>query len=179
MRFTTNMATRRYFEQQRIVPLCYLLIALLTVLLTWIAINTSSRFGELQRLKSDIAAYEERFAAKPKGVSEKDYNQMLSEIKFYNKLIDRKVYNWVFLLDALEYATPADIAIASITPDLKSGGIKLEARAHDFNALRSYMEKLGESKLFTNILLLSHQEISVGVKRSGVQFIISLKGLQA
>jgi len=76
----------------------------------------------------------------------------------------------------LENSTPEGIALVSLAPDTKTGSIKIEGRARNFGHVRSYLDRLEDSKAFTNILLLSHGDIAVGEKKSsGVQFVISCR----
>ena len=110
------------------------------------------------------------------GVSEKEYKRQLSTIHFFNGIIEQKSRNWLSFLEQLENATPEGIALASLAPDAKTGAIKLEGRARNFNQIRSYLDHLQDSKAFSDILLLSHSDMAVGEKKnSGVKFVISFR----
>jgi Tfp pilus assembly protein PilN len=79
------------------------------------------------------------------------------------------------LLERLELATPEGIALSALTPDMKSGAIKIEGRARNFAHIRLYLDRLEDSKFFSSILLLSHSNITAGERAKAVQFSISCK----
>lgn len=175
MRFTINLATRTHLDYRLVNRAGYALLALLLLLLVWNFSRAAWDIGELRRLKSDITSYENRLNSRPSGVSEKEYTSLLAGIKFYNEIIGRKSFNWLGLLDRVESATPEGISLSLLAPDRKTGEIKIEGHAKGFSQVRSYLEKLEDSKLFASILLLSHADIAVGDKARGVHFTISCK----
>lgn len=176
MRFTINLATRTYLDHRLINRVIIVTVLLLTTLSAWKVVSFCWNLGELERLKGDIASLEGRLAGRQAGVSEKDYNRQVSTIRFFNGIIEQKSKNWLTLLEQLENATPEGIALVSLAPDTKTDTIKIEGRARNFGHVRSYLDRLEDSKTFTNILLLSHGDIAVGEKKSsGVQFVISCR----
>ena len=175
MRFTINIATRTYIDRKLVNRAGYAVLALLLALLAWNTSRTFWNFGELRRLQADNALYEQRLNNRPSGVSEKDFTRLLADIKFYNEIIDRKSFNWLGLLDQLEGATPEGISLTVVGPDRKKGELMIEGHARNFAIVRSYLEKLEDSKAFTSILLLSHSNVTVGEKDKGVHFAISCK----
>ena len=175
MRFTINIATRTHLDRTMVNRAGYVVLVLLLLLLVWNVSRTTWSLGELRRLQADNAAYENRLNSRPNGVSEKDFTRLLADIKFYNEIISRKSYNWLGLLEQLEGATPEGIALAILAPDRKTGEIKIEGHARSFAQVRSYIEKLEDSKAYTSILLLSHANVTVGEKDKGVHFAISCK----
>jgi type IV pilus assembly protein PilN len=175
MRVTINLATRTYIDQRLIRRGVICCMAVMLVLTVWNVTRFSSNLGELSRLRSEIAAYEEKLNSRPAGVSENDFNRQLSSIRFYNSVIERKTYNWLGLLEQLENATPEGIALVSLGPEPKTGTLKIEGRAKGFAQVRAYVERLEDSKNFRDILLLSHSDVIVGEKTRGVQFTISCR----
>lgn len=175
MRFTINIATRTHIDRRLVTRSSYAVMALLLVLLAWNISRTFWSLGELRRLQSDNVAYDKRLNSRPGGVSESDFTRLLADIKFYNEIIGRKSYSWLGLLEQLEGATPEGIALSALGPDRKSGDVKIEGHARSFAQVRSYLEKLEDSKAFTSILLLSHADVAVGEKGKGVRFTISCK----
>jgi len=175
MRFSINIATRTHIDRKLVNRAGYAVLALLLVLLVWNITRTSWSLGELRRLQADNNTYEQRLNSRPGGVSEKDFARLLADIKFYNEIIGRKSYNWLGLLEQLEGNTPEGIALSALMPDRKSGDLKIEGNARSFALVRSYLEKLEDSKVFTSNLLLSHANVAVGEKAKGVHFAISCK----
>ena len=175
MRFTINIATRTHIDRRMVDRAGYAVVALLLVLLAWNISRASWNLGELRRLKTDNVSYESRLNSRPSGVSEKDFTRLLTDIKFYNEIIGRKSFNWLGLLEQLEGATPEGIALSQLQPNRKTGELKIEGHARSFAQVRSYIERLEDSKAYTSILLLSHSNIAVGEKTKGVNFSISCK----
>ncbi|MBK5273549.1 MAG: PilN domain-containing protein [Desulfuromonadales bacterium] len=178
MRFTINLVTRTYLDPKLVNRISFLIIALMLCMLAWNVYRVSWNFGELQHLKADIASYRQRLDSRPKGVSEKEYTNLLADIKFYNEIVGRKSVSWLVLLDQMESATPEGIALSLLAPDRKTGLLRIEGHARSFASVKSYMEKLEDSKVFTSILLLSHSNVAAGEKSRGVQFTISCKAAQ-
>jgi len=175
MYFSINLATRTYLDRRLVNRIGACLVIALLLLLAWNINRAAWSFGELRRLRADIKADESSLSSRPHGVSEKEYTGLLGTIGFYNEIIGRKSFNWLGLLDQLEQVTPEGIALSALTPDRKSGEVKIEGRAKNFAQLRVYLDKLEDSRVFTSILLLSHSTIAVGERTKAVQFSISCK----
>jgi type IV pilus assembly protein PilN len=175
MRFTINIATRTHIDRKLVDRAGYAVLALLFVLLAWNISRAFWSIGELRRLQADNSSYEQRLNSRPSGVSEKDFTRLLADIKFYNDVIGRKSYNWLGMLEQLEVATPEGIALTAVDPDRKTGEMKIEGHARSFAQVRSYLDKLEDSRAYTSVMLLSHANVTVGEKDKGVRFSISCK----
>lgn len=177
MRFTINLATKTYINHRLVNRVFAITSAILVLMLVWSAKNIFSGMGEINRLKADISKYESQLSARPDGVSEQDYARMQGNIRFYNNIINRKTSDWIGLLDQLEKVTPEGIALISFVPDSKSREIKIEGETRTFAKVRSYIEKLEDSKAFRNIQLESHQEAVAADKGRIVKFTISFQAV--
>jgi type IV pilus assembly protein PilN len=175
MRFTINVATRTHIDRKLVNRAGYAVLALLLLLLVWNISRASWSLGELRRLQKDNTSYEKRLSDRPNGVSEKDFASLLADIRFYNDIIERKSYNWLGLLEQIELVTPEGIALSTLTPDRKTGELKIEGHARNFALIKSYHGKLEDSKVFTFNRLLSHANVVIGEKGKGVKFAISSK----
>jgi type IV pilus assembly protein PilN len=173
MRFTINLATQSYLDKRLLNQVCFCVIALLVLLLGWNVMRASWNQGEKRKLNEEIFVFEGRLNNKPGGVPEKDFTRQQAQISFYNEIVDRKSINWLQLLELIESVTPEGIAMSAVTPGKKKGELELEGRARSFGVIRQYLEKVEASQNFTNVLLLSHQELMVGETGRGVQFKIS------
>ncbi|MGB9081397.1 MAG: PilN domain-containing protein [Desulfuromonadaceae bacterium] len=175
MRFTINLATRTYLDHRLLNRLGFCLIALLLVMAGWNVSRVSSNMGEQSRLKVEIAAIQSRLGTKAAGISGTEINRQKTRIRFYNEIIERKSTNWLNLLELFETVTPEGIALSSLTQGKNNEEWKLDGRAGSFKAVQRYLEKLESSKNISNIMLLSHQNITAGEHLRGVQFTISCK----
>lgn len=175
MRFTINLATRTYLDHRLINRLAFCAIAVLLVILGWNVSRVSSNMGEQSRLNAEITAIQSRLGAKPNGVSEAEFSRQKTRIRFYNEIIERKSIDWLSMLELFENATPEGIALSALTPGKNLEEWKLDGRARSFKAVQLYLERLEASKNFSDILLLSHQNMTAGETARGVQFAISCK----
>ncbi len=175
MRFTINLATRTYLDHRLLNRLAFCVIAVLVAVLGWNISRIASNMGEQSRLNAEITAIQARSGTKPDGISETASVHQKTSIRFYNEIIERKSTNWLSLLDLLENVTPEGISLSALTPVKKLEELKLEGRARSFKVVQLYLEKLESSKYFSNILLLSHQNMVAGENERGVQFTISCK----
>lgn len=173
MRFTINLATKNYINHRMVNGAIYGTGLILLVLLAWNVQRLFTATGEKDRLKADISKYEDKLNQLPSGVSAQEFQNMQSNIRFYNNIIAKKTTDWIGLLDKMEKVTPPGIALTSFAPDPKTAEIKIEGEAKTFAAVRSYLERLEESKLFRDIQLLSHQDNTATEKNKGVKFAIS------
>ncbi len=80
-----------------------------------------------------------------------------AEISVVNTAIARLNLPWRDLLDAVERATPADIALLSLEPDTAKHSLKGSAEAKDFAAMIAYIASLQQQDFFSNIELLRHE----------------------
>jgi Tfp pilus assembly protein PilN len=64
---------------------------------------------------------------------------------------------WRDLLDAIEMATPSNIALLAIEPDSKKQIIKGMAEAKTSSAMISYLERLKKQELFEEVVLTKHE----------------------
>lgn len=175
MRYTINLATRTYLDHRLINRIAFCVIALLLGMLALSVSRLLSNLGEQSRLKTEIASIQSRIGTKPSGISDADFSRQKNRILFYNEIIERKSMNWINILDLLETVTPEGVALSSFNPGKKQEVWKLEGRAKSFKNVQLYLEKLEASKNFSDVMLLSHQNIDAGEKKRGVQFTISCK----
>lgn len=175
MRFTINLATRTYLDHRLLNRLAFCAIAVLLVVAVWNISRVASNMGEQSRLNAEIAAIQSRVEAKPGGISEAEYSHQKARIRFYNEIIERKNAEWLDKLELFENVTPDGISLSLLSPGKKQEEWKLVGHARSFKVVQQYLEKLEASKNFSNVLLLSHQNMSSGEKVRGVQFTISCK----
>lgn len=175
MRFTINLATRTYLDHRLLNRIAYCAIALLLMVTAWNVSRMSSNMGEQSRLNTEINGVQSTLGAKPNGISEAEISHQKAQIRFYNEIIERKSKNWLNILELFENITPEGIALSSLSPDNKQEILKVDGHARSFKVLQQYLEKLETSKNFSNVLLISHQNMFAGEKERGVKFSISCK----
>lgn len=175
MRFTLNLATRTYINARQVNLLLGGVGILLVVLLAALTSTVIRNHGERQKLETELAAIEARITASGKGVSDKEYQALLARIKVANGIIQRKSFNWLGFLNWLEVVVPDGVMVTSLEPSLKEGKLTISGVARNFQLMRRFMENLEDSKVFSDIYLLSQAEAKVDETQKGVSFSVTCK----
>jgi type IV pilus assembly protein PilN len=175
MRFDINLATKIYINTKLLKLYTAAAISLLAIILILNIRHVAAKSEEMKRLTNEIATLDSKFKIASRGVSEKEYHALLDRIGFANTVIEKKMYNWVDLLDKLEQVVPDGIAISSIDPDPKSHELKLAGIARNFNNLRTFMEHLEDSRSFTDVYLMGQGEPKPGDAVQGFIFNLTCK----
>lgn len=173
MRFRINLATRTYLDHRLVNRVAFGVIAVLLGIAGWNISRVASITGEQSRLNAEIAEFQGKLGVRPAGISESDFSRQKARIRFYNEIIERKSTNWLALLELFENSMPEGVSLSSLSQGKTQEEWKLEGRARSFKVVQQYLEKLDGVKNFSNILLLSHQNITAGELTRGVQFSIS------
>ena len=74
-----------------------------------------------------------------------------------NKAIEQLNLPWRDLFDAMESATPANIALIAIEPDAKKHVLKATAEAKTSDDMIGYIEQLKRQEFFGSVLLTKHE----------------------
>jgi hypothetical protein len=64
---------------------------------------------------------------------------------------------WSDLMDALETATPDDVAVVAIEPDTRQGRVRLQVEARSLDTLLAYARQLEALDTFHGVALLKHE----------------------
>lgn len=175
MRFTINIATKTHLDRRLAKQACSAVLALLLIITAFSLNRLLGDIIELRHIRDNKTDIENRLNSRPAGVSDKVYERLVTSMRFYNEIIERKCHNWLGLFDQLERATPEGIALISLSQDKNATDLKLEGHAKSFSALQSFLEKLENSRAFTNILLQSHHYLPSGDRGKALQFSITCR----
>ncbi|RNC68726.1 MAG: fimbrial protein [Desulfuromonadales bacterium] len=170
-----NLSTRAYFDARLLNAATVAVIAIL-ILAVLVNVRTlATNAGQKARLVKDVAALDARFATSAKGVSERDYQELLKKIASANGILKKRGLDWLLLLNRLEEVVPEGVAISSIEPNLKDGTLKLSGTARQFRNLRMLVENLEAAPRVTDVYLQSQTDASVGTTQKGVTFSVTCK----
>jgi|GEM_PF-4449972 len=75
----------------------------------------------------------------------------------WNQLVRQLNTPWSTVLDALETATPDDVAVVFIEPDSRQSHLLLQAEARTLDALLAYSRSLKASPVFSEVRLIKHE----------------------
>lgn len=177
MLISFNLATRRYYNRRRFRLLLSSFLILLVLAggagiyrLVTIRIETS-------RLNDQIRQLDRRLAGHPSGVSEQEFTRHTRQLLALNQILDHRRNSQLVLLDALEAAQPDGVTYTQISPDRKTGQIKLEGKVRSLTVLSELLERLGRTEGFRKPALLSSgnsaQKTQPGTAE-GLTFVISV-----
>ena len=110
-----------------------------------------SRTLDLQRKQASLT---ERGARKP---APKKSNATEAQATAVNNAIAQLNLPWRDLLDAVEAATPANIALLTLAPDAKKHVVKGSAEAKSSDAMIDYIEQLKQQDFFSAVVLTKHE----------------------
>lgn len=177
MQLSINLATRTYINHRRIIQILVILMASALVLLALGLFRIFVNSAELRGLMAESAVLQGK-VVDLKDVPEKEYARLKTNVSFYNDIITRKTFDWLGMFARIEEATPPGVSLLSLSQE-KSGTtrnmIKIEGVTTSFAKVRAYLERLEDSKAFSDILLLSHLEVVVSETKKGIQFTLSCK----
>lgn len=88
------------------------------------------------------------------------------------EVIEHLAFPWNELFKVLESNNNVDVVLISIQPDVKAGTISINAEARDWSAMLSYVRKLSNDKLFTDVHLVGHQ-IEQSDPQKPIRFILA------
>lgn len=160
MQITLNLATRCYYNRQRV---RMLLVSLLIVLLALSSIGIMRLLAyrsEATRLNAEIADFERRLSAHPAGVSPQEFASYSQRVGFFNQLLNQRRESQLALLDALEAALPAGVTYTRIEPTPKDRQVRLEGQVRSLTILSELLEQLGAAQGFRSPTLLSTEAMA-------------------
>jgi Tfp pilus assembly protein PilN len=80
----------------------------------------------------------------------------IAKVLAVNAVIEQLNLPWRDLLNAIEQATPARIALVSVEPDARKHSLKGVAEASDSEAMIGYIALLEGQALFSKVVLMRH-----------------------
>jgi Tfp pilus assembly protein PilN len=61
------------------------------------------------------------------------------------------------LFDAVQLATPVDVALLSLEPDTDKNVVRITAEARDSDVMVAYIEQMQRQELFSSVFLVRHE----------------------
>lgn len=147
-----------YRSLAQIKPVCWL--ALLASLVWALAIMLQhlqiiqNKDAQQARIQLNQAKLTEQANFKP---PELKTTVTLTKAKAVNQAIAKLNLPWHDLFDALEAATPANIALLGLDPDPRQRILRVAAEAKDSQEMAQYLRKLRAADFFDSIVLTRHE----------------------
>lgn len=183
MKLTINLATRRYVNQRQLNAVLAVCFVVVSLLLVYLVREVASDQANINRIKGKMAAASRRPVGAPP-IPAAQMSELDAKVAFANSLIDRKVVNWVGLLDRLEEVVPAGVMLTQIQPappaegnkgDSGTQAVDITGVARTFTNLRNLLENMERAPGFSDVLLLNQGEVTVESSQHGYTFSVSCK----
>jgi len=184
MQININLATQPYEDSSRFWTYWgtgLALLGLATAMLVFLAgtsfINASKDRGQMSKLQTEIAAYDQ-----DKGRAEAILNQpqnrtLRDRSRFLNELFQRKAFSWTRVFEDLERVMPARLHVVSIHPDMSADNgleIKLVVAGDSREQALDLVRKMEGSKRFKQTQIESERSEATATSNGDrVQFDIS------
>ncbi|MBI1891578.1 MAG: hypothetical protein HYS18_13080 [Burkholderiales bacterium] len=143
-------------------PLTWGLLLMAIVLWAGVAFKANQLAHQKERAAADLkqvlkqtqTRLQEREAKK---LAASQFSIPESQANAINAAIAQLNLPWRDLFDAIEAATPADIALLAVEPDAKKHLLRGTAEAKSSEEMIAYIEQLKKQTLFTSVLLTRHE----------------------
>lgn len=99
-----------------------------------------------------------------KEIDRSELRRLNSEVAIVNSIIAMESFSWTSLLTSLEDTLPGSVALVQISPDFKSGSIRMRAMGETIGGALEFVDALNEAEEFSEAFLLSHSEKDTGNK---------------
>lgn len=184
MKLTINLATRRYVNQRQLNAVLAVCFVVVMLLLAYLVREIATNQADINRIKGEMAAANRGPAGAPP-IPAAQMGELDAKIAFANSLIDRKVVNWVGLLDRLEEVVPAGVMLTQVQPappseegnkgNAGAQAVSVTGVALTFANLRTLLENMERAPGFSDVLLLNQGEVTVDTSQRGYTFSVSCK----
>lgn len=140
-------------------------LALVGVLLCGVAVfRAQTLIGRLRTLDGESARIVERNERAMHASSRVRSEPVdVKQAGAVNLAIARLNLPWDNLLDAIEAATPTQIALMSITPEPGRALIRIEAECEGSKEMLDYLDSLGRQPLLGRVTLTRHERVKDGM----------------
>lgn len=175
----TNLSTRPFYNDRavRVGLIVLALIALGLTIFNAVEIMRLERAGREARQTVSQNAAQARDAREQARVIRQSINQAALKAvqvsaRDANALIDRRAFSWTALLNYFQQTLPADVRIASVTPQIDDDGrmlVAIQALARRAEDLSEFADALETTGAFTKVLALQQSVEEDGSWRASLQ----------
>lgn len=178
MKYNLNLATGTYINRRRLYAYFSVLFLFFFGILAFngtTVIRDAARIHQIE-LRLDELRGQKQGEAQQGEISSAALAILAQRIESANELLVRDNYRWTALLDRLEAHLVDGISIRDLQPDYRSGVLKLSGVAASISDLRSFIDKLSRSEVFTHVYLKEQRtEKTADDLAGGISFSIELQ----
>ncbi|MFC0398994.1 PilN domain-containing protein [Paraburkholderia rhizosphaerae] len=150
------LSARRQLHRTHTLVRCVALAALILCVVA--GMRAHKLFGRLDRLQDEqasIASHAAQAARSRATVASRPIDAKQGAA--VNAAVARLNLPWDDILDAVEAATPAKVALLSITPDPSRALLRIEAEGANSDEMIGYLKSLEQQPLFERVDLVRHE----------------------
>lgn len=163
MHFQLNLATRNYVNRKGLYAVYTLLLMTLLGILSFNATALVQSRAQSKVLQERLTLLQGTGDAEiGKEVDPQTVQRLNKQIAYANQLLAGDHYRWTQLFDQLEGMVVDGIGISMLQPDYQGKTLKLTGRARNVAVLRSFLDRLAQSKDFTKVYLLQQGLVADG-----------------
>lgn len=144
-------------------PVSAAAVLFFAILLSW------HSTGEYLRNRSEINTLRERAATLEKALPDdlkkslsaglESHKELKRDMELVNDFAYRKSFSWTGLLSSLEEVLPDDVRLLQISPEFKSGKVRLVGQTRSMESALATVDSLGRAG-FRDVFLLKHSKDS-------------------
>jgi Tfp pilus assembly protein PilN len=185
MKFTLNLASRRYANNRALKYAYIAALCLLALYGVWELNSLVSSYSSLQQSNLRLLEVEQQHQALTGGpvktLSAAERTQLENEFDVARELLVQDAFRWTELLDRMEKLLPKGVSLGGFRPDFKKRSLALSGRARDLKAMRVFLDRLLKNDSFKKVYLKNHSRIKVrdyaDMERDAITFSIQLEGV--
>ncbi len=181
MQLTINLASRRYLNRRLFQLIFWVLVLLLSGIITWQISSFLAARQQEQEYRSHLQALQEQLTGKrPEQQSAVGLAQQQAAYDRAAILLQQDAFRWTLLFDRMEQLLPTGISLRSFNPDYEKNALVLTGVARDLSRLQALLDNLHGAD-FQHAYLITQGEVQVndgrGGKRTALSFSINLAGV--
>lgn len=184
MKFTLNMATRRYINRRLLKRFNAIMILVLSISLLSLFAYGLNLYGFVSQFRQNLAELqtgaEEDVSPTDKPPSAAQIAQLEQNLNFAREILQQNDFKWTALLNRLEALAIDGVRVSTIEPDYQEKSLQLTALARDNQTFRNLLDNLLAAEEFSEVYLLEQSQVKIkdanNRERSAISFNIELKG---
>lgn len=174
MQSKLNLASQVYVNK-RALYLGYAVVTAVLILVLATQLRYLSRLQQQEQfLNQRIAEIQTQLGltAESASYTPDELNKLLQNIEFSNNLIVKDSFQWTGLLSKLEAVVPDRVRIIDLRPNFKDSVLTISAQAESLQQMNEFIDALNASPDFSEILLLSQNELELPEPKNGLNKLI-------
>lgn len=185
MKFTLNLASRRYINKRALSNGFVAALCLLLLVGAWLVnalvVNSGTLTQERQRLAEVNQQLQALRGGPQKTLSPAERAELEQKFLVVAELLKQDAFRWTELLDRMENLLPEGVTLSGFRPNYKKKSLALSGRARSLKEMRLFLDRLLKDKSFAQVYINNHSRIKVkdyaDNEREAISFTFQLEGV--